>query len=368
MNRFPSLTVYAAMLLVLTMPLPARAQSRPAGSRIVVAYHNDFSRQAGKEWSQPAVARSPNDSASLLGPFGGETVSLSLTGLGKHAMVRLSVDVYAIGSWDGSAKTYGPDVWQIAVHGGPVLLRTTFGHKDHSREGQAFPGEYPEDQSPPMSGAMAVNSLGYLWQDRPTDATYPMTLTFPHSGETLRLDFSAVLNTLGKEDESWGLGSVRVELLDRPEPVSQARLARLWELLGDEDAGTSFWAMWALVGAGPEAAKFLDGQLAGKLPPAREVRALIAQLDHAEWSKREEASKALAGYGAAVKPELLEAAGIASIEVRSRAEELLRTVNQKAPAGESRRLGRAARALRLIRWQEPPLPATVPATAPADTP
>jgi hypothetical protein len=120
----------------------------------------------------------------------------------------VSFDLYILKSWDGNNPNYGPDRWSLSVKGGPRLLDTTFSNNHKTGAYDLSLQNYPEANSPPQSGATAVNTLGYEFYG---DSIYHLTFTFPHGGEALVLSFSSSLfEGKGVEDESWGLDNVRV--------------------------------------------------------------------------------------------------------------------------------------------------------------
>src|SRR5262249_56665812 len=96
----------------------------------------------------------------------------------------------------------------------------------------------------------------------------------------------------------------------------------------------------------PEAAVgFLRGRLRPAAGQTANVNKLLADLDSDDFDTRQKASQALAVLGAASEPALRKALGGPSLEVRLRAEKLLRKLlSQPLPAEELRRL-RAVEAL-----------------------
>ncbi len=182
----------------------------PAGP---VVYSNDFEGTVGPEWSSTSVDTTPS-SRRFLGQLGNDALTLTLPCLPAHVQVTLSFDLYVIRSWDGNIITQpvsggkiGPDVWGVRDAGGSVLLETTFTNWLDFR--QAYPGPYPGSDNAPLTGVAETNSLGYLYADRPMDAVYHLGFSFPHSTDSLTLDFYASgLQAL--TDESWGIDNVRI--------------------------------------------------------------------------------------------------------------------------------------------------------------
>jgi RHS repeat-associated protein len=213
-----------------------------AASASQTIYFNDFQGTIGGEWSTTAasglhIASAPNPDYGgtrlFLGEYGNDTVTLSLNGLPTHGQVTVSFSLYLIRDWNGNntlvvnGDALGPDVWSLSVADGPVLINTTFSNGDPA--GQAYspspsatscnPGYnavYPPGTYNPMTGATECYSLGYMYDIPPLgseqmDSVYELSFTFPHTADSLTLDFAA-LGLQGIADESWGLDNVRVEV------------------------------------------------------------------------------------------------------------------------------------------------------------
>jgi Ca2+-binding RTX toxin-like protein len=155
------------------------------------------------EWSHSTLEVTPSGNRKFLGQFGNQTVSLSLAGLPSHSTVTVSFDLYIINSWDGNDLSAGPDIWDLSVTGGPILLHTTFTGAAFDLS-QAYPDNYPEGDHPAGTGAAEVGTLGYS-----LDSVYRLRFTFPHADSSVQFDFSGInLQEIG--DESWGLDNVEV--------------------------------------------------------------------------------------------------------------------------------------------------------------
>jgi hypothetical protein len=172
-----------------------------------------------------ATVASPNGRQRFLGEFGGpvivgappydaqhfvtveETITLTLRDLKPHTLVTVAFDLYILKSWDGNNRTYGPDRWRLRVQDGPTLLDTTF--SNNPKTGADLSQQnYPATNSPQQSGAVAVNTLGYTFYG---DSIYHLSFNFPHTADTLALNFwSSLFEGKGTQDESWGLDNVRV--------------------------------------------------------------------------------------------------------------------------------------------------------------
>jgi hypothetical protein len=275
-------------------------------------------------------------------------------------------DLYVIRSWDGDHPEWGPDPWQLSVADGPVLLNTTFGYK-RVESTQRFPDEPPAGGHPMETGAARVNDLGYVGV---ADAVYELSCIFPHTDRALRLNFAATGNIVGPEDESWGLDNVVVEVFAGPAPVTQDRLEALWGYLGGADGIKAREAQQTLIAAGAPAAAFLRRKLAQAGGPVWDshdarVQGLIAQLDHTDWQRREQASCELARLGSQVFPALRAAAQRTdSQEVQWRIKRLLEGGWTQALAPESLIASRAKRALAILTWAAPAA-TSAPASRPA---
>ena len=210
-----------ALLSWIVISSAAPAASRPVQPSACtpaepMVYGNDFEGTVGPEWSKTSVDVTPGG-RRFLGQSGNDTLTLTLACLPAHVQVTLSFDLYVIRSWDGnilvhpiSGGAIGPDVWGVKVAGGPLLLQTTFTNWLDFR--QAYPGPYPGSDNAPLTGAAETNSLGYLYADRPMDAVYRLSLTFPHSTDSLSLDFYAAgLQAL--TDESWGIDNIHISVV-----------------------------------------------------------------------------------------------------------------------------------------------------------
>lgn len=212
-------------------------------------YSNDFNGPPGSkylEWSSSAISyvsatgrprsgvlppakvtncASPNGAQKFLGEFGGppvaapgdadymrvrveQTISLTLTNLPSHGTLKLSFDLYILKSWDGNSPAYGPDRWRLAVSNGPVLLDTSFSNNPKVKDDGSYQ-DYPRPGSPPRTGAISKNTLGY--NAFFGDSIYRFEFAFAHSASTVTVNFSSSLfEGKGTEDESWGLDNVVV--------------------------------------------------------------------------------------------------------------------------------------------------------------
>lgn len=236
--------------------------SRPLSDGVV--FEDDFSEGGQKGWSQTQTEKTPAEGNQFLGTLGGETVSLTLEDLPPHQWVTLSFDLYAIKSWNGNSVKVWPDLFNVTTDDDRVLIRTTF--SKYKIQPQAYPGLYPVHAVPRKTGATAENTLGYLYKDKPMDAVYRVTRTFPHQGPELTLFFDAVL-TRDKEKEAWGLDNVKVTVSQEPPGRNEQSLEELWTQLANEDAGVSAAAVDQFILRNDAAVPFLAAKLEGTSRP-----------------------------------------------------------------------------------------------------
>lgn len=204
--------------------LCAAAVFTAASASADTVYFNDFEAESsGSEWTSYAIDTTPNESRGFLGQFGNETVGLHLTDLPEHEALRLTFDLYIIGSWDGNTQP-GPDIWGVRVTDGMTLLHTTFAvSSPNSGRTQNYPYWTDGPSVPQRTGAAESNTMGYTWSNdvRPipvqTDAVWHMSIIFPHTGDAVGFQFyTQGLQPL--EDEAWGIDNVRVEASVIPAP------------------------------------------------------------------------------------------------------------------------------------------------------
>ncbi len=222
-NSASSRTVRYSRVGLSAAALVAVAIAASAASADTV-YFNDFEAEsAGNEWTSYALQSTPVESRTFLGKFGNENVGLHLENLPEHEALRLSFDLYIIGSWDGNTQP-GPDEWGVRLANGLPLLHTTFCvSSPNSGRTQNFPEWVGGGSHEQRTGADESNSLGYWWSNdvRPvpvqTDAVWHLSIVFPHLGSDVDLNFfGRGLQPL--EDEAWGLDNVRVEASIIPAP------------------------------------------------------------------------------------------------------------------------------------------------------
>ena len=184
--------------------------------------------RAGSGSQKVTNVDSANGRQRFLGEFGGpailtsppydpqhftrvdQSVRLTLNNLAPHALVTVAFDLYILKSWDGNNPNYGPDRWKFSVVGGPTPVDATFSNNFKTDPYDLSLQDYPLAGVPPQTRAAAVNTLGYSFYG---DSAYHIASVFPHSEDSLVLEFSSSLfEGKGLEDESWGLDNVVVSI------------------------------------------------------------------------------------------------------------------------------------------------------------
>lgn len=205
-NTFGSVTSAVARVTITERPWP---------------YFENFQGSVGREWSHRQTDVTPVGNRRFLGQFGNDVVTLTLGRLPPHQGISVSFDLFLLNSWDGSTLPAqgGPDIWDLSVAGGPTLLHATFQNYDGSGA-QSFPDNYPGRNYPPHTGAAETNTLGASWG---RDTVYHLAFTFPHSLDSVALNFSGI-GLQHISDESWGLDNVRIALT--PDPTNTTTFVR----------------------------------------------------------------------------------------------------------------------------------------------
>ncbi len=292
-------------------------------THLPLVYQSDFAHTPGDAWSSQQIDESPNGQL-FLGKCGNETVSLSIAQLPPHALLKVSFDLYIIGSWDGinrgsgSRGPLGPDFFIVDLHDGPNLLRTTFSGLPskaglgYAPDGmlQNFPSPIPTVPNPSYTGAAATNSLGFIMNfgggdTVPMDAVYPISFTLPNTDEDVSFDFTGA-GLQEMIDESWGIANVKVEALPAAAPPSEASLTENWNLLLGSDPVAAHDAFWKLVAAGDATVAMLD-KTAGGFGLHRETLKAMMQAYHEDTSNAGALSQLIAA-GPAAEPMMRELA------------------------------------------------------------
>lgn len=203
MERVRSTVLGLIMLLTLAVFGGASAVAQ-------TVYSADFQDGTAPGFSNARVRFTPDHSRRFLGTYDNETTSLTLTGLTVGAPYTLTVDVYAIATWDGNSAP-GPDIWSVARRGGE-RFETTFTVRSPEfllSTPQAYPGEFPGPSFPASTGGTIVSG-GWTWCGGPISmGVFPITLRFTARSTTEFIDFSGS-NLQGSCDEFWGIDNVVV--------------------------------------------------------------------------------------------------------------------------------------------------------------
>lgn len=315
-------------------PVPA---SRPAISPSAIVLSDDFEASASSAWSVHRLATTPADRRRFLGEFSSsmDPLRLRLEQLPPHVFVRIVFDLYLIHTWDGNIgpifnTRIGPDVWQVAVVGGPVLIHSSFVLYTRYRGKQSFPDEYPGGEYERGTGAAALGTLGYTFQGRPMDAVYHFDLSIPHQADSLEFAFDMITVPQGLHDESWGLDNVRVEALPEPpgKDLDETWLRALSAALRDDDPLRAYEAVWMLISAGDRAVPYVRKGMRSDLDE-RAARRWIAQLDDPRVETRLRARQSLEAIGPACGWLLRESLSRPSLEVQLRLKELLADFDER---------------------------------------
>jgi hypothetical protein len=248
--------------------VPRVVKQKPLGVVYSAAFDSD---NPGMEWSDTPVGATPKSHQKFLGPFLEVPLTFSVDGLGPHECVRVTFDLITHDPWNGDGGNFGRDLWDLRVVGGQPLIHTTFsncGFFSNNNE-QSFPDQYPwYPTHPGWTGTAAKQSLGYRngWgaQSFGTDSTYHFDLTFPHSADTLALQFKSQIKR--HEDKPYGFLNFKVETIAHAASASDESLAGLWKDLGDEDAAKAYRAVWSLIATGDSAAQYIQRHLPAAIP------------------------------------------------------------------------------------------------------
>jgi hypothetical protein len=217
----------------------------------------------GAEWTTSGkVMTSPNGKHTFLGGITDEGVtSLSLKNLPEHKVLTLEVELFIVGTWDGSNSKWGLDKLNISLADQFVLLNTTF--SNCLANDWTGTQHYPEDMTGAGSyncftGISYIGDLGYRqeWaryeprQNIPIDSTYKLKFSVPHTAEAFTLKFQSDANKQGDRDdqkEQWyGIGKITVSTFNE-ESVDEKEWAKLREKLFDPFIPISNHAFWEMM-------------------------------------------------------------------------------------------------------------------------
>lgn len=159
--------------------------------------------------------------SGYLGRFTNNILTFSVN---YTAGASLYYDLYIIGTWDGTARNYGPDQWQLSAYCGSsatgtpaATFTTTFSNKFKGK--QNYPNQITGAEVAGTTGSLAVGVLGFGdgSSTRTTnhsvsvyDAIYRMSAAFP-SCTTSEVTFKMLSPTQQLQaafDEGWGIDNV----------------------------------------------------------------------------------------------------------------------------------------------------------------
>ena len=278
--------VFVLLRSIDLLPAPSDDPPRPKGiaahtSKLPTVYENDFAKPPGEEWSANPLSVTPSG-RPFLGLFCNDAVSLNIHSLPKHDLLKVSLELFIIDTWDGVGRISaakgpcGPDFVEMDVTGGPNLLRATFaclpdigGFKNDGKL-QTYPAPIPSLPSAVGDGAAAINGLGFTFRfggtpaSIPMDGTYPMTFVIPHTAEKVELNFAGS-GLQDPSDETWGITNVKIEALPASDiaPADAETMNRWFTQVQKGTPRTARDAFWSLVAHGDDTVKLLSTQADG---------------------------------------------------------------------------------------------------------
>lgn len=219
---------------------------------------------AGPEWStEGKVMKSPNGVRTLLGGItDAKATSLTLKDLPEHEVLTVEVELFLVGTWDGSNKKWGNDSMTVTLDGKTVLMDTTF--SNCMANNWSGSQHYPEDMTGAGSyncftGISHIGELGYKqqWaryepvQTVPIDSTYKLSFSVPHSADGFTINFQSKATEAGggSDDQStqwYGIGKVAVSV-DQDEAVDEKEWATLRNNLLNRFIPISNHAFWKMM-------------------------------------------------------------------------------------------------------------------------
>jgi hypothetical protein len=124
------------------------------------------------------------------------------------------------------------------------LVRGTFDNGGPGDERtQSFPGVYPSDHFPPRTGSIETNSLGFTIADGSLrDSVYRHVQVFPHTAQTLVLNFTGSSLPENLTEGSWGIDSVKIYLVPEAGALEIRRVAMTVEGLRLEVLAAAGWS------------------------------------------------------------------------------------------------------------------------------
>jgi len=244
-------------------PLLAQDGQSPALNPGRIIYQDYLN--SSEHWSDSSLATTPNVQ-QIRGPFHAETVTLQLDHLPQHQWMKVSFNLLIRGTWDGSSKIWGPDLWSLTSRGGPRLIFATICNMGAwaVNDEQSFPDDYTAPVSYPARTGAAEGPVqldSYQAVHGGLYTTYPIEVVFPHTGGSVTLDFQGIYDD-PEAEQAWGLNSVSVAISSESFTSDAALLPGLWRDLASPDGVTANEALWKFVGAGDLAIAFLQDKVA----------------------------------------------------------------------------------------------------------
>ncbi|MCI0460403.1 MAG: PQQ-binding-like beta-propeller repeat protein [Gemmataceae bacterium] len=253
-----------------------------------------------------------------------------------------------------STLVFAPDgkTLAVATTGGAVRLWDLNANRERQRiDGQPY--AVPAVAFDPAGKVLAVTQPGTLslYDTRtgealchvPTQQGFVPSLAFAPDGKTL---VTGGGNTTALV---WDVPRLLKEGR-KPGELSAQELEKLWTELGDQDAGKGYRAGWSLAAVPARSIPFLAERLRPvPLVGAERIARLVADLDSARYSTRQQAERELQKLGDLAEPALrrtLEANP--SLEMRRRIEALLERAEGPISAPEPLRSLRAVEVLERI--------------------
>jgi gliding motility-associated-like protein len=166
-------------------------------------YFNDFENLIGSEFS--ATTTMSFSGSSVLGNFGDQTITLSLSSLPIDS-IRLSFDLWIHDSWDGNNSLDGPDSLSISWNQNS-LLHTTFSNQTGGI--QSYPNNYPVN-NPSKTGSILSASSLCSW---PESSKYRLSFDINNTSSIAVISFDGTPGQ-GLCDESWSIDNVLIEGLN----------------------------------------------------------------------------------------------------------------------------------------------------------
>ena len=182
-----------------------------------LVYSNNFAQSELKNFENGRLFIFLGD--TLLGFYNNEEVSVTISDLPLHNILKLTIELFVHDSWDGNPDdgVGGPDIWYMKIDKEEVV-RTTFSNSPCESTfclRQSYPQDYIR-QNNPKSGAIHTNLPGLcLFGALQNYSTkYRITRLVSHNASHVKLTFGDELKQTNSPnplcDESWSLGKIEV--------------------------------------------------------------------------------------------------------------------------------------------------------------